>query len=337
MSDSLLKDYMKFSFLLLPLVLIIFICAYFEVGVPEKNEIESQAKISSKQSVQLMLLGTTQDAGYPQINCKKSCCASLLAKGEVGGRVVSLGLVDQKENKKYLFEATPDIITQLSSLSTMAGTNKSSDVPDAIFITHAHIGHYTGLMYLGKEAMDAQGLPVYTMPRMKGFLETNGPWDQLIKRRNIVPMALENGVEVKLSNQVSVIPIEVPHRDEYSETVGFKIYGPKKKVLFIPDIDKWNRWDKSITDEVKDVDYAFLDATFYSGKELNNRDMSQIPHPFIVESFEEFEDLDIQQKEKIIFIHFNHTNPVLNSSSDAYKEVLDKGFKIGVEGKVYEL
>jgi pyrroloquinoline quinone biosynthesis protein B len=148
---------------------------------------------------------------------------------------------------------------------------------------------------------------------------------------------MENEKSIQLSNSIQVTPFLVPHRDEYSETVGYKIEGPNKSALFIPDIDKWEKWKNNIIDEIKKVDYAFLDATFYSGAEINNRDISQIPHPFIIESIETFKDLDNYEKSKIIFIHFNHTNPVINPNSMEAKIVIEKGFKIGKINDVFEL
>ena len=92
-----------------------------------------------------------------------------------------------------------------------------------------------------------------------------------------------------------------------------------------------------IIEEIGKVDYAFLDATFYSGKEINNRDISEIPHPFIIESMKKFEALNDSEKQKIIFIHFNHTNPVINPDSEATQEVLKNGFRIARINQTFEL
>ena len=120
------------------------------------------------------------------------------------------------------------------------------ETPDGIFLTHAHIGHYTGLMYLGKEAMNSSNVPVYAMPRMKTFLEENGPWSQLAKAQNIALQEMQADSSISLTANLTVTPILVPHRDEFSETVGYIISGPAKKALFIPDIDKWEKWDLDI-------------------------------------------------------------------------------------------
>ncbi len=290
----------------------------------------------NKEGLSLVVLGTTQDAGSPHIACKKECCAQLFTDPIKSREVVSLGVIDYQNHKSYLFEATPDITKQTKFLNEIMGT-ASQALPNGIFLTHAHIGHYTGLMYLGKEATNANKVPVFAMPRMKSFLEQNGPWGQLVENDNIIIYQLENQAEVVLTDKLNVVPFAVPHRDEYSETVGYKIYGGHKSALFIPDIDKWSAWDTSIAELIGTFDYAFLDATFFDGEELNTRDISGIPHPFVIESMEQLKDLSALDKKKVHFIHFNHTNPLLREDSPQTKEVLEKGFRIARKGMVIKL
>lgn len=286
--------------------------------------------------VKLIVLGNVQDAGSPHAACKKSCCVNLFEIPDPSRKVVSLGLLDYDAEKSYLFEATPDLPVQMKLLSKYA-TFSDNEVPDGIFLTHAHIGHYAGLMYLGKEAMSADRAPVYAMPKMKVFLESNGPWDQLLKLNNIELGVLASDSTIALTNGISVKPFLVPHRDEYSETVGFKIMGPNKSALFIPDINKWSVWEKSLASEIKQVDYAFLDATFYDEEEIKPRDISEIPHPFIVESMELLKSLPETEKMKVYFIHFNHTNPVLDPDSEQTRIVESNGFNIARMQQEFQL
>ena len=307
-----------------------------------KNDNRKVAVIASKTALpetsqtSLIILGTVQDAGSPHIACKKKCCSTLFEQGNSKRKVVSLGLLDAKNNKRYLFEATPDISEQLKVLKTY-GPDTQKETPDGVFLTHAHIGHYTGLMYFGKEAMNATKIPTYAMPRIKNYLKNNGPWSQLAEQQNIELIEMTADQPIQLSSNLNVTPFLVPHRDEYSETVAYTISGPSKRALFIPDIDKWEKWKRPIVDEIKKVDYAFVDATFFSGAEINTRDISEIPHPFVIESMNSFDLLSSEEKSKIIFIHFNHTNPLLDPKSNETKEVLAKGFKIARAGDHYSL
>lgn len=323
-----MKKYLAFS-----LLIIICSCATKQSAEESPN---TEASPLLATSVSIVILGTTQDAGSPHIACKKECCRELFNHPDKARQVISLGLVDNEHGKKYLFEATPDITMQMKALvrADIANTN---ELVDGIFLTHAHIGHYTGLMYLGKEATDAKAVPVFAMPIMKNYLETNGPWSQLVTNKNVALTQLVNEHPVTLTPSLTVTPFTVPHRDEFSETVGYKIKGPTKTALFIPDVDKWDKWNKNIIEEIKKVDYAFLDATFYSGVELDNRDISLIPHPFVIESLDRFGELELTERNKIIFIHFNHTNPLLDLTSKETQNVLAKGFRIGRIYDQYDL
>lgn len=273
----------------------------------------------------IIVLGTIQDAGSPHMGCEKPCCISLFENPDPNRKVVSLGLVDPLEKKYWLIEASPDFITQCRELKKTSDFEHRKS-PDGIFLTHAHIGHYTGLMYLGKESYNSMAVPVFAMTRMKGFLIKNGPWSQLFKLNNIKLNNINHQEEIKLSNNLSITPFLVPHRDEFSETVGFKINGPKKSVLFIPDIDKWGKWNKNLKQEIKKADLALLDGTFYDSKEVNNRNISEIPHPFIIETMALFKEENNSEKSKINFIHLNHTNPLLDTNSAAFKKVKESGF-----------
>jgi pyrroloquinoline quinone biosynthesis protein B len=284
----------------------------------------------------LIILGTIQDAGSPQVGCTKDCCKKLFQQPDKDRMVVSLGLIDGANNKKYIFEATPDFTQQAKNLKHFSAFN-AKEMPDGIFVTHAHMGHYTGLMYLGKEAMNADSIPVYAMPGMKAFLEQNGPWSQLVKNKNIALQQMNVQQEIRLTSNLKVIPFTVPHRDEFSETVGYTIIGPNKKVLFIPDIDKWQKWNINIIKAIAEVDYAFIDGTFFYAAEINNRDISTIPHPFIIESMSLFKDLPAAEKKKIYFIHFNHTNPVINKKSKQYRQVIQNGFNVAAINTVFPL
>ena len=277
----------------------------------------------------VMVLGVAQDAGYPQMNCKKECCAAAWENPELQRTTSCLAIVDPTTNEQWIIDATPNIKEQIQLLKRTTQTEKI----DGVLLTHAHMGHYTGLMHFGREVMGTNGIPVFAMPRMKTFLEENGPWSQLVELENIRLQKLKSDSTINLNENIKVKPFLVPHRDEFSETVGYEIMINNKSLIFIPDIDKWEKWETNITELIKKVDYAFLDATFYKNGELK-RDMSEIPHPFVKESMGLFSDLTETDKQKVHFIHFNHTNPLLIEGSTARKEVLKKGFNLAKEGQI---
>ncbi len=283
----------------------------------------------------VIVLGIAQDGGFPHIGCQNEC---LLAhkNPELGKHVTSLALVDPETKQWWLFEATPDMDDQLQYFRELTN-GEFPYLPAGIFLTHAHIGHYTGLMSLGREALGAKGVTVYALPRMIEFLTTNGPWSQLINLGNIKPVKLIEDQKLVLNDNLSVEAFKVPHRDEFSETAGFRIRKRISDYLFIPDIDKWSKWDTSIVELLNDpkIDYAFIDATFYEDGELPNRAMSEVPHPFVTETMNLFKNETRSVRSKIVFIHFNHTNPILFKKS-AKINVVKNGFRIAEQGAQYK-
>ena len=290
---------------------------------------------TADESVYIHVLGVGQDGGYPQTSCYQPHCMRAWENKDLRRTTSSIAVVDDSTHSKYLFDATPDMREQLYQLHQAAPDGEYK--LNGVFLTHAHIGHYVGIMHFGHEAIGAHGVPVYAMPRMLEYLSSNGPWDQLVRFKNIDLQALRDGEAIELGERLRVTPFLVPHRDEYSETVGYRIDGPNKSAVFIPDIEKWNRWKTDIRDIVRSVDYALLDATFFADGELQGRDMSQIGHPFVTESMALFEDMTDEEKSRVIFIHMNHTNPLLIDGSEAQAIVTERGFKFATEGMRLEL
>ena len=275
----------------------------------------------AEQPLQLIVLGIAQDAGFPQAGCDKPCCGAAWKDHRLRRMVSSIAIIDRQTGLRFLFDCTPDFPDQLKLLDNLAPTNSgSASKPNSaakpksaklngVFLTHAHIGHYSGLIHLGREVMGTAAVPVHVMPRMGEFLRTNGPWSQLVKIGNIELNSLA-AEEPKKIGRMIVTPFLVPHRDEFSETVGFRIQGPNKSVAFLPDIDKWSNWDDSIEDLLREVDVAYIDGTFFENGEIPGRDMALIPHPFVSETINRFAPLDEVQRKKVRFIVTVHGVPI---------------------------
>ena len=285
----------------------------------------------------VVVLGIAQDGGYPHAGCKKACCKELFQSRKKGAMVSCLAIVDPETNQRWILDCTPDFPQQLAILDQLQPRKDKQPLVDGIFLTHAHIGHYSGLVHLGREVIGAKSVPVHVMPRMKRFLQTNGPWDQLVGLKNIHLKDLKADQAIQLNERIELVPIIVPHRDEYSETVGFRIIGPNKSMLFIPDIDKWEKWDLYIEALVEDVEHSFLDGTFYSEEELPNRSISEIPHPLIEESIQKFIKMPDRVRDSIHFIHLNHTNPALRKGTPQRRRIHRAGMHVAEEMDTFRL
>lgn len=284
-----------------------------------------------------LVLGTAQDGGLPQLGGNSE--QDLAARQDPKRRrlVASLLVVDPGSEERFLIDATPDIREQVEIADRAAPqTGTAAGRPPlfgAIALTHAHVGHYAGLMHLGREAYGASGQRVLASKRMARFLETNGPWDLLMKLKHIAIERFTADKPVALNARLSIAPIAVPHRDEYSDTCGFVVKGPRRSLLWLPDIDKWEKWDRRIEDVIASVDAAFVDGTFFDATELPGRAMSEVPHPFIAESLARFASLPEKERRKIVFVHLNHTNPAATPGSKAEQEILKAGMRVAREGE----
>lgn len=300
----------------------------------------SKTKYSPDTDVVVKVLGTAQDGGIPHFGCYCTNCHQARKDRRFSRFISSLAILDLREKKFFLLDATPDIRVQSNIVYDRLNLNKKTYLkfaPDGVVLTHAHIGHYTGLMFFGYEAMSTSRLPVFCSSRMKSFLSENGPWSQLVIIENISLHPLSPDERFYLTPKISLTPFQVPHRDECTDTLGFLVSGEKRKLLYIPDIQSWEAWKRSIVDEVKKVDIALLDGTFCSPEELPGRDFSKIGHPFIQESMEILSRVARKGATKIYFTHLNHSNLALDPEGEARKKVEEEGFQLASEGMEFSL
>lgn len=282
----------------------------------------------------VLVLGIAQDAGIPQIGCESDFCRRAMRDRALRQMVTSLAIIDPRTGGRWLIDATPDLPEQFDILKN-ASADRSTRL-DGVFLTHAHIGHYSGLMYFGRESMNSSGIRVYAMPRMKRMLERNAPWSQLVGLGNIAIDPIEDGVAVKLNEELEIRPFLVPHRDEFSETVGYRISSGQRTVVFIPDIDKWQKWKTPLAEIVLTADHLLIDGTFFRDGEIS-RPMSEVPHPFVAETIELLKALPARERQKVAFIHFNHSNPLIQGDKRARAEVNRSGFGVAFTGQRIEL
>ncbi|NOT29384.1 MAG: pyrroloquinoline quinone biosynthesis protein PqqB [Planctomycetes bacterium] len=309
----------------------------------------------------VLVLGSAQDGGLPQLGCEDAPCAAARVEPARRRLVTSLLLCDPRSGKRWLFDCTPDIGAQLERARGHPAT-RTTEGPrpplfDGLFLTHAHAGHYGGLLALGREAYAARELATWVTPRFARFLAGNGPWSLLVEERRLVLHELAGleegdgldlddvGKRVELAPDLFVVPFLVPHRDEFSDTVGFEIHGPERTLVYLPDIDKWEAWDafgnaptpRRIEALLARCDVALLDGCFFADGEIPGRSMADIPHPFIRESIERFSSLPSPERAKVFFTHLNHTNPAADERGLAARQVRACGLQVLDEGRLFGL
>ena len=281
-----------------------------------------------------IVLGTAQDGGIPHAGCYKSCCERARQNQKLRRFPASLALIDPLTRQRFIIDCTPEFPRQLDLLN--AHSDRSWGL-SGVLLTHAHVGHYTGLIHLGREVMGTSALPVYAMPRMTEFLHHHEPWRQLVDLGHIELRELVADQTLSLTKSLSITAHLVPHRAEISETVGFKIDGSQHRAFYLPDIDDFDSWDRALETVIEQVDRAWIDGTFFDAKELIGRDLSTIPHPLISETLKRLEMSSEELRAKVHFIHLNHSNPVCQSDHPAYLRVQASGCQLAADGDRFEL
>ncbi len=278
-------------------------------------------------SAKVIVVGIAQDGGIPQIGCTQKICKTQKHY------VSSLALVQQ--DSLVLIDATPDLREQYAELIKRFPQTVSPNLFDGILLTHAHMGHYTGLLYLGKESISTRKVPVWCSAEMANFLTKNAPWSLLVSNGNIELHTFESGKQIQIGS-LNITPVAVPHRKEFTDTHGFLIQGSHNALLYIPDIDSWDPVKTQINDWLSKSTYALLDGTFYSGDELPGRNMKLVPHPTIQNSVEFLNSIP-QLKCQIFFTHFNHTNPLLDPDTVESKSFSKTSYHVAREWQEFEL
>ena len=280
--------------------------------LPETRTANKKAKANDNQSASepyVEVLGIAQDGGMPQLGCQ---CERCVCARQEGRRALVASIAIHDEDRVWLLDASPDI-----------GIQMGGSIPAGIFLTHAHVGHYVGLLQLGKEALCTSELPVYCSVSMQAFLQANEPFASLSRENRIKFRIITPGETIRLSDRIAVKVVAVPHRSEFSDTLGFVV---NEKVLYIPDADHWD-W-KELDGLLETVSHAIVDGTFYNADELPGRNMKDIPHPLVSASLLRFRKV----AEKIVFIHFNHSNRCLDKDFS-----LPVPFRIANEGDRFSI
>lgn len=282
------------------------------------------------------VLGTAQDGGVPQIGCSCGNCTAARQHPGRRRRVSSVGVFNPAARRSYLFDATWDMPDQLQMLARISG----SPIPDAIVLTHAHIGHYAGLLYLGREVLSAGGLSVYCTEPMADYLRGNLPWRDLICNRNILLHTVAPGEDIELDGDVAVRAVQVPHRNEHSDTCAYLVQSGKN-LLYLPDLDRWDGFEHTFNELMKAADCALLDGTFFSTGELQRwrgRSLCEVPHPTVQRTLGLFRRGILNgDGAEVYFTHFNHTNPLLRPGDDARDRVAEAGFRLAEDGQILHL
>ncbi len=289
--------------------------------------------------MQLLVLGSGQDCGVPHIGCRCRNCEGARRDPALARTGPSAALVDGAGGIAWLIDASPDLPRQLLALQDAlgarvdgAGSSSPRFPVKGVLLTHAHVGHYWGLGYLGREGLMVRELPVYGTSRMVGFLTANRPFRDLVEWGVLRPIVVAPSAPVELAPGLVAVPEPVPHRDDLTDTVAWAVEGPRARALYMPDIDELDGRAEGL---VGAADIALVDGTFYRDGELPP-DGRKVPHPPVEASLGRLERARIGGT-RVIYTHINHTNPLCDPSSPESAEVRRRGMGVARDGMALRL
>ncbi len=245
----------------------------------------------------------------------------------------SAAVVDRDGGRAWLIDASPDLPVQLEAVADALPGPKRSGIPlSGVLLTHIHMGHYWGLGHLGREGMMPRDLPVMGPPRTVEFLGENRPFSDMVEWGALRIKSVQPGEDLALADGITFRPLEVPHRDDFSDTVAWLVSGPRWRVLYAPDMDIM---EDAFVDLVSGVDMAIIDGTFHTRDEIPGA-MGTVPHPPVTETMVRLQPA-LEGGTRIAFTHLNHTNPLCDPRSPEFEHLVSRGFGVVLDGYAVDI
>lgn len=293
--------------------------------------------------MEITFLGTASIGGVPEWDCICPNCTA--ARNDPARRRTRSAITVNTGAEHILFDAGHDLKPQLEANGILpepstAVMNRGCSL-DSVFLTHGHADHTAGLAEFctGK----SYEVPVYAPPDLIRFLfgseECPSYFGELgrLAKNYVVPVALEEGVPVVRLGDVTVEGFLVDHtmvqgdgRRYPSSTYAYEIRRKGRRVIYAPDLGSLG----GVEERVKGADVFIMDATFWwddeltrvSGIPVTSYELGHVPQ---VEAVVALSSMDVG---RVVFTHFNHTNPVLDPD-EVYREIVENaGMVLAYDG-----
>jgi pyrroloquinoline quinone biosynthesis protein B len=296
--------------------------------------------------MEITVLGTASIGGVPEWDCTCPNCAAARNNPKLG-RTRSSITVSLDKHYHILIDAGHDLKNQLESqkiipLPETVGKTYRENRIDSVFLTHGHADHTVGVAEFctGKSFE----IPLYGPPDLIKFLfgtqEKPNYFGELgrLAKNYVTPIPLINEHSIRRLDGIEILGFEIPHtqvledgRKYPSTTYAYEIKYQSKRIIYAPDLGKLEPW---LLERLDGVDVFLMDATFWwnnelervSGIPITSYQLGHVPQESAVEILQ---DKGIG---RVIYTHFNHTNPVLELNGRERKIVEKAGQEIAYDG-----
>jgi pyrroloquinoline quinone biosynthesis protein B len=300
------------------------------------------------------ILGSAAGGGFPQWNCACRNCSSVRL-GSFPGKARSQTQIAVSGNGRswFLLGASPDLRSQIEvspELHPRDGVRKSPIA--GIVVSSGDLDHVLGLLLL----RELQPLRIYAPPSIRRILREDNDMFAMLNRvsdqalwTDIVPAAPfslvcadGNGCGLKCETLPlsSHYPAYVADDRAAQLAPGEALQGTiiedgsGKRLAFMPAV---SHVGDDLLEQLESIDLLFFDGTFWSDDELiriqgrgqTAREMGHIPVSSAQGSLRRLAELRRPRK---VFLHINNTNPMLDESSDQYRQIQTAGWELAEDG-----
>ena len=295
------------------------------------------------------VLGSAAGGGFPQWNCTcPPCRAVRTGSRPCVPRSQSSIAVSADRQQWFLFNASPDIQSQIESFPDLHPDDGRVVRLQAVLLTDAELDHTLGLLLM----REGRGLEVHatesvheTLTTGSGVLKTLEAYCP-VKWQPVLP-----GAEVPLgngSNGLSYRAFDVPtdkrmrfpspstHAATHGRVVGYRVTDTSsgRSVVDLPCVQQLT---PDVLEELADCSGLLVDGTCWRDDEMpslglaskTSRGMGHVPIFGPGGSLELLSPLPIDRK---VYIHINNTNPILLEDSRE-RRLLDRhGMEVAADG-----
>ncbi len=309
--------------------------------------------------MRVTVLGSAAGGGFPQWNCACPNCSRVIAGAlHLKARSQAQVVVCLDDGESYLLNASPDLRSQILSTPLLAPSDSPRHTPIAgIFLTSADVDSVAGLLSL----REFQPLHIYATQSVRRIVLEENRMFRVLERAN--PPASWHDIPWNTwfsvggntpggasSLRCRAVPLGNVYPDYVSEAlrralppeeavIGLALAHANKQVFYAPALpgrsNEWKDWAGS-------SDVCLLDGTFWDDEEListgvgskTGREIGHLPLSGTGGLLREFGSAN---RGRIILIHINNTNPILDEQSPEHREVRDSGWEIAYDGMEIDL
>ena len=313
--------------------------------------------------MKIQILGSAAGGGYPQWNCSCTMCngvrsGTINAKARTQSSIAlssSKGASESADNQKWvLFNASPDILTQLKQTPSLQPATGVRDTPiESIFLLDSQIDHTTGLLMLREHSA---ALEIWCTEQVHQDLSTGNPlfkvlshycdinWHKVTPGETCNEVPGAKGISLQPLPLISNAPPYSPRRDKPvpGDTLGMLMTDQSsgKSIFYAPGL---GQLEPHIREAMQSADVVLVDGTMWTDDEMQKegvgkktaRSMGHLPQTGDGGMLEWLEKLPNSTRK--VLIHINNTNPILDEDGPEFAQLRNSGIEVAFDGMLLEV